>query len=124
MIRTSLLVLWLVFTHVGGMPSPPCRNEAPSTLSASLWSGLCYQISLIEERPFLLFLKKAIWFLFLGVNVFPSTKFCMSHSIFSRIFMHLDVFSLLFSFWSLFSPQGASVPTPLLATALVVFDFL
>ena len=63
-------------------------------------------------------------FFSLGVNVFPSTKFCMSHSIFSPIFMHLDVFSLLFSFWSLFSPRGASVPTPLLATALVVFDFL
>ena len=85
--------MWLVFTHVGGKPSPPCRNGAPSTLSASLWSGLCYQISLIEERPFLLFLKNAILVFFLGVNVFPS-KCCISHSIF-----HVFYASRSFSFF-------------------------
>ena len=76
---TSLLVLWLAFSHVGGKYSPPCRNGAPSTLSASLWSGLRYQISLIEERPFL--------FDF-GVNVFPSS--CIS--MFFFLFLSLPRF--------------------------------
>ena len=87
--------MWLAFTHVGGKPSPPCRNGAPSTLSASLWSGLCYQISLIEERPFLLFLKKAVFFL--GVNVFPSTKCCISHSIFHVFYASRSFSFFLFS---------------------------
>ena len=120
--RTSLLVLWLAFTHVGGKPSPPCRNGAPSTLSASLWSGLRYLINLIEERPFLSFLKNAIWVFFLGVNVFPSK--CCSYIAFhfSRI-LCISKFFILPFFWSSFSPRGASVSTPLLATASVVFDF-
>ena len=95
-----------------------------STLSVSLWSGLCYLINLIEERPFLLFLKHAIWVFFLGVNVFPSTKCCISHSIFFHVFLCISKFFFHPFFWSSFSPRGASVSTPLLATASVVFDFL
>ena len=92
-------------THVGGKPSPPCRNGAPSTLSASLWSGLCYLINLIEERPFLLFLKNAIWVFFLGVNVFPSTKCCISHSIFFHVFYASRSFLSSFFLVSVF-PTG------------------
>ena len=88
--------MWLTFTHVGGKPSPPCRNGAPSTLSASLWSGLCYLINLIEERPFLLFLKNAIWVFFLGVNVFPS-KCCISHFIFHVFYASRSFSFFLFS---------------------------
>ena len=75
-----------------------CLPRSPR-LSASLWSGLCYQISLIEERPFLLFLKKSFLVFSLGVNVFPSTKCCMSHSVFSRTILSIlsiSTFSFLF----------------------------
>ena len=72
-------------------------DEYPSTLSASLWSGLCYLINLIEERPFLLFLKNAIWVFFLGVNVFPSTKCCISHTIFHVFYASRSFSFFLFS---------------------------
>ena len=90
--------MWLAFTHVGGKYSPPCRNGAPSTLSASLWSGLCYQISLIEERPFLFDFRSKRLSFFLHLDVFLSfLKFATIPRISAYGFSRMD-----FRGWSCF----------------------
>ena len=98
--------MWLAFTHVGGKYSPPCRNGAPSTLSASLWSGLRYQISLIEERPFLFNFRSKRLSFFLHLDVFLSfLKFAAIPRISAYGFPRMD-----FRGWSFLLFSGLRFP--------------
>ena len=98
--------MWLAFTHVGGKYSPPCQNGAPSTLSASLWSGLRYQICLIEERPFLFNFRSKRLSFFLHLDVFLSfLKFAAIPRISAYGFPQMD-----FRGWSFLLFSGLRFP--------------